>query len=236
MRPYVIINGKPSYTITGLLIQSLPPISKPKMRTKSEEIEGRDGDIITPLGFKAYDKTLNIGLYGDYNVDEVISYFAQSGTIRFSNEVDKYYNFAPYDQVDYNRLLNFKTAKVKLHIQPFKYDALETEQEITNSNTKGFIVKLNNKGNYSSRPRYTVTGSGIIRFLLNGKEVLTVTMAGETFILDSTTLNATNASGAYVNRKVVGSLEDLALPTGENELSIRGNVTKIKIKDVSRWL
>lgn len=236
MRPYIIINGKPSYTVKGLLIQSLPAISKPKIRTKVEEIEGRDGDIVTDLGFKAYDKTINVGLYGDYNVDEIISYFAQSGTIRFSNEIDKYYYFSAYDQVNYERLLSFKTAKVKIHVQPFKYDALETEQETLNSNVKGFKILLNNKGNYLSRPKYTLTGSGIIRLLLNGKEVLTVTMANQTFILDSMELNATDNRGNYVNRKVVGNLEDLALKTGENELSIRGNVTKIIVKDVSRWL
>ena len=236
MRPYVIINGKPSYTVKGLLIQSLPAISKPKIRTKTEEIEGRDGDIVTTLGFKAYDKTINIGLYGDYNVDEIISYFAQGGTIRFSNEIDKYYYFEAYDQVNYERLLSFKTAKVKIHVQPFKYDALETEQETLNSNEKGFKILLNNKGNYLSRPTYTITGTGIVRLILNDKEVFTATLANETFILDSTTINATDLNGNYVNRRVAGNLEDLALPAGVNELSIRGNVTKIIVKDVSRWL
>ena len=236
MRPYVIINGKPSYTVKGLLIQSLPAISKPKIRTKTEEIEGRDGDIVTTLGFKAYDKTINIGLYGDYNVDEIISYFAQGGTIRFSNEIDKYYYFEAYDQVNYERLLSFKTAKVKIHVQPFKYDALETEQETLNSNEKGFKILLNNTGNYLSRPTYTITGTGIVRLILNDKEVFTATLANETFILDSTTINATDLNGNYVNRRVAGNLEDLALPAGVNELSIRGNVTKIIVKDVSRWL
>ena len=42
---YVILNGVKSTTIKGLLIQSLPPISKPLMRTSIEEIDGRDGDI-----------------------------------------------------------------------------------------------------------------------------------------------------------------------------------------------
>ena len=104
MIPYLIINGVSSRDIDGLLIQSLPPISKPKMRTSKEEIDGRDGDIITPLGFSAYDKTISIGLKGDYNVDDVINYFNTSGRITFSNELDKYYNFACYDTVDFEKL------------------------------------------------------------------------------------------------------------------------------------
>ena len=51
MRNYIILNGKKSTDINGLLIQSLPPISKPKIRTQIEEIDGRDGDIVTKLGY-----------------------------------------------------------------------------------------------------------------------------------------------------------------------------------------
>ena len=49
MIPYVIINGVSSKNVHGLLIQSLPPITKPKMRTSKEEIDGRNGDIVTTL-------------------------------------------------------------------------------------------------------------------------------------------------------------------------------------------
>ena len=60
MNNYIILNGQISTNITGLLIQSLPPISKPKIRTQIEEIDGRDGDIVTPLGYSAYDKEISI--------------------------------------------------------------------------------------------------------------------------------------------------------------------------------
>ena len=69
---YCILNGKKSTLIKGLLIQSLPPISKPLMRTQIDEIDGRDGDIVTKLGYSAYNKEMSIGLFGDYDIDEVI--------------------------------------------------------------------------------------------------------------------------------------------------------------------
>ena len=62
MRNYIILNGKNSADISGLLIQSLPPITKPLQRTQVETIDGRAGDIVTPLGFAAYDKKIFIGL------------------------------------------------------------------------------------------------------------------------------------------------------------------------------
>jgi phage-related protein len=128
MRDYIIINGKDSRTITGLLIQRLPPVSKPLMRTEIEEIDGRNGDIITDLGFSAYDKELEIGLYGNFNINEVISFFNSSGKITFSNEPDKYYNFSIVQQIDFEKLLRFRTATVTIHVQPFKY--LNTENNI----------------------------------------------------------------------------------------------------------
>lgn len=122
---YIIINGLKSTSIRGLMIQSLPPITKPLIRNEIEEIDGRDGDIITRLGYSAYDKEITIGLYGNYKIDDVIDYFDQSGTIIFSNEPDKYYKFDMLNQIDFEKLMRFKTATVSMHVQPFKYSAVE---------------------------------------------------------------------------------------------------------------
>ena len=137
MRNYIILNGVNSNTITGLLISTLPPITKPKIRTQTEEIDGRDGDIVTKLGYSAYDKEIEIGLYGNFDINEVIAYFNTEGTVVFSNEADKYYNYQILDQIDYEKLIRFKTAKVKMHVQPFKYPLEETPVEINIQNVTG---------------------------------------------------------------------------------------------------
>ena len=41
MNNYVILNNINSNTITGLVIQELPPITKPQIRALIEEIDGR---------------------------------------------------------------------------------------------------------------------------------------------------------------------------------------------------
>ena len=122
---YVIINGVKSTMIKGLLVQSLPPISKPLMRTSIEEIDGRDGDVVTKLGYSAYDKEMSVGLFGDFDIDEVIEFFDTEGTVIFSNEPDKFYYFQILQQIDFERLLRFRTAVVRFHVQPFKFSAVD---------------------------------------------------------------------------------------------------------------
>lgn len=122
---YIVLNGKSSKLIGGLMIQTLPPISKPLVRTEIEEIDGRDGDIVTKLGYSAYSKTFQIGLHGDYDVDEVIRYFDSEGIVTFSNELDKYYRYQIFEQIDFERLIRYKTAEVTMHVQPFKLSAVD---------------------------------------------------------------------------------------------------------------
>ena len=184
MRNYIILNGVNSNTITGLLISTLPPITKPKIRTQTEEIDGRDGDIVTKLGYSAYDKTIEIGLYGNFDIDEVIAYFNSEGTIVFSNEPDKYYNYQILDQIDYEKLIRFKTAKVKMHVQPFKYPLEETPVEINiqNVTNEAEEMSLNNtaeapltlalKGNTSQDGTPTPDAPVEVKTVAGGQEIV----------------------------------------------------------------
>ena len=123
---YIELNGVRSNSITGLLVQSLPPISKPLIRTEIEEIDGRDGDIVTKLGYSAYDKEIEIGLRGNFDINEVIAFFDSEGVVTFSNEPDKFYHYQIIEQIDFEKLVRFRTAKVTFHVQPFKYPISET--------------------------------------------------------------------------------------------------------------
>lgn len=129
---YIELNGEKSTSVKGLIIQSLPPISKPKMRTSIETIDGRDGDIVTRLGYAAYDKEVSIGLHGDFDIDDAIAFFDSEGEVVFGNEPDKYYRYSILEQIDFERLIRFRTAKVKMHVQPFKYDAVDRTFDIVN--------------------------------------------------------------------------------------------------------
>ena len=232
MIPYVVINGVTSKTINGLLISNLPAISKPMIRTNTETIDGRDGDITTTLGYSAYDKTFDIGLRGEYNVDDVIKYFDSCGEVIFSNEPDKYYRFAIYNQIDFSKLLRFKKASVTMHVQPFKYDANEAERTFT---TGAFSVR--NIGNIYSKPVLTITGTGAVTVTLNNTQILTLALGtGKTIIIDAEQMNAYDTSGNYLNRSVTGNYDDLRLNVGINNIVIGGTITQAKINRISRWI
>lgn len=238
IRPYIIINGQSSMEVNGLMISSLPPITKPMMRVMAEEIDGRDGDIVTPLGFSAYDKEIEIGLYNEFDLDDIIDFFNQSGKITFSNEPDKYYLFAQYNAIDFEKLVRYKTATVGFHVQPFKYSLNESEQafNFSSSATSGEL-SIRNNGNYMSRPTIKLTGSGTVNLSINGAQVMVIDMSqNPVIILDSSEMNAYSPDNMLVNRAVTGNFENLVLKSGKNSISYTGTVTEITVNNYSRWI
>jgi len=232
----IILNGISSTTIPGLLVQNLPAITKPKIRAEAEEIDGRDGDIITTLGYGAYDKEFSIGLYDDFDIDQIIAYFNSSGTVTFSNEPDKYYNYQILEQIDFERLLRFRTATVKMHIQPFKYSLADNSTTV--AITDQTQIAIRNNGNIYSKPTITIQGSGTINLSLNGLQLFVIDLSTENAItIDVANMNAYNpTTNAFMNRQVVGNYDNFKLSVGKNIISWTGSITQINIKNYSRWI
>ena len=233
MRNYVIQNGLDSRYINGLLIQELPAISKPLMRTSIEQIDGRDGDVITRLGYSAYDKKMKIGLFGDYDIDEIISFFNTSGTVTFSNEPERYYRYDILDAVDYERLMRFRTAEITYHVQPFKYSAIERIKVFDNPTG---AVTVRNNGNYVSKPIIHINGTGTINLYLNGVQLFRIDLSTSNSItIDTERLEAYN-SDVLMNRYVVGNYDKFVLKIGPNSVSWDGQITYIAFENLSRWI
>ncbi len=230
---YFIFKNIDSRDVVGLIVTSLPPITKPKMRSRIDTIDGRDGSTISALGFEAYTKTVKIGLTRNYDVDNIIQWLNGAGDIQFSNEPDKYYRVQVLDQVDFEKLLRFKTATVNFYTQPFKYSATERTKTISASGLAS--TEIRNSGNYFSKPTITFTGSGTINVSVNGLQKCVLTL-GET--VESITLDA-DTQEAYFgtelkNRKMQGLFPTLEV--GKNVISWTGNLTKIELTHYSRWL
>ena len=226
---YIILNGVDSRTITGLLIQSLPPILKPMKRTIKEEIDGRDGDAVTFLGYSASDIIVKIGLHGAFDLDEVISFFDSEGTAVFSDRPNRYFKYAIYDQIDFERLIRFREAEITFHIQPFQY--MDEEPVVLTGD--GTVV---NNGTIYSKPTYVIEGSGNVGITINGTLVLEIDFGSDPEItIDVETLDASH-DGTLKNRSCVGDYAKMALNVGANTISFTGNVTSCTITNYSRWI
>ena len=237
VRPYIVLNGINSQSIKGLIITELAPISKAPQRVDQEFVDGRDGDIITPLGFSSYDKVIKIGLTYEYDIDDIIEFFNSSGRVVFSNEPDKYYNYAIYDQIDFERLIRFKTAEVTFHVQPFKYS--DDENEVTfDLNGSPSEVYIRNNGNYFSRPTLKIKGSGDISLYINGSLLLTMDLgSSREIIIDAAEMNAYNEDRTILlNRLVSGNYDNIRLKQGKNKITLTGNAAYLKISNFSRWI
>lgn len=237
MRNYVIQNGKDSRYIKGLLIQELPPITKPLMRTSIEQIDGRDGDVITKLGYSAYNKKMKIGLFGDYDIDDIITFFNSSGMVVFSNEEEKYYLYDILDAIDYERLMRFRTAEITYHVQPFKYSNVEGWKVFSNPTSD---ITVRNNGNYVSKPIIHIKGTGTINLSLNGVQLFRIDLSAiNSIAIDTERLEAYSEDGSIfklMNRYVVGNYDKFALKVGANSVSWDGQLTYIAFENRSRWI
>lgn len=236
---YIILNGTKSTIVQGLLIQELPPISKPQIRSSIETIDGRDGDIITRLGYSAYDKVLTIGLKKDADINDVISYFVNNdkGQVTFSNEDNFYYRFDLLEAIDFERLIRFKQARVTFHVQPFKFSCSEGNTELIPQNG---AVNVLNHGNIYSKPVLTIRGKGAVTVSLNGSQVFSIAFnpdTAETIIIDTSAMEAYSSStGALKNRAVTGNYDNFFLPVGMSTIQYSGNVVSSFISKYSRWI
>jgi phage-related protein len=234
-----VINGVDSRSIPGLLISTLPPITLPPIRTNIETIDGKDGDIITKLGYSAYDKSFEIGLYGDYNVDDIIAFFSQEGEIVFGNEPDKYYFFSCLNQIDFARLIRYKTATVTLHIQPFKYAEDEHERKIElDKNIGRYTITVRNSGNIFSRPVIKIKASEDVSLLINDEDILVIDfpVTEEEITIDPSEMEAYFSNGDLANRRITGDYDNIKLKVGYNTITLLGAVSEVSLQKLSRWL
>jgi predicted phage tail component-like protein len=228
---YLVFKGINSNTFDNLVISELSPISSPEIRVDITEIDGADGDIVDEKGYRAYNKSIKIGLKNSNNIDKIIKYFSGSGDLVLSNEPDKVYKAQIYSKVDYERLLTFRTAKVTFHVQPFKY-ALNEPPFVFNI-TNETEVKVTNVGLEKSKPIITLYGDGEVTLTINGYDVFTVNIDDEFVVIDSMQLEAYKGL-ILKNRKMSGNFP--ILDVGVNTISWTGNLTKLIVEPKSRWL
>lgn len=229
----IIFKGVNSNTITGLLISEQPDITRPARRQTATEVAGRDGDVVAYLGYDTYEKVAEIGLYGSFDIDEVINFFSGEGWVTFANEPTKKYWGRIVKEIDFTRLIRFRKAKIRWIVQPYK--KLVTESNVTGATSPLTVV---NQGYENSLPTIIIVADAdeVVEIDVNAVTVLSVTMPPEgTITIDSETLNCFN-SNADKNQYVTMAGDFPTLLSGDNTVSWSGTVTSVTVIPNSRWL
>ena len=213
---HVIINGVSSETLQGVQVLSLPPITKPRMRTSVAVIDGRPGDIVTRLGYEAYNRKIRILLHHDYDIDAISAFFNTSGTIIFSNEPDMEYEFETIDAFSFERAVQYKTADITFHVQPYKLSATEqpaTGEVSTLVDRTPYIIR---RTPFGTRQKGTIVGGSIVWNQLCNNASVTVAN-GHKYLLEKDDAYSTGAStGTALTGLTAGSdmVFDLTLMFG----------------------
>ena len=213
-----------STTIDGLLICELPPISKPPLRVKETTIDGRDGSIIEELGYDSYDKAITIALRGNFDIDKVIKYFTGEGEIIFSNEPEKVYTAKVIGQIDYNRLLRFRTAVVTFRVQPFKHKHNEAYKETQTATATGTNIALKDSGR--TPMRIVTEAEGVV---VHGKNLVNP----NGFVLNTNT-SCVVTEGGYKIVAHGGTEYSFSNSRQSLPLSMRGKSYCIRCDDITR--
>lgn len=219
-----------SDNIEGLIICSEPPISSSALKVKETTIDGRDGAIIEKLGYKTYTKTVEIALKRNANVDSIISFFSGEGDLTFKNELDKVYHAAIYEKIDLERLLRFRTGKVKFYCQPFKYKKNDTYVSITNN--------ITNEGNIKSKPIIRIEKGidSLVELTIGGVRFKYTFLENDTYVEIDCEEMTVLYEGLNRNRQLEIGYEFPKLNIGNNAVVVHSGDATIKIKRKDRWL
>jgi phage-related protein len=226
----IIFNGNSTADIAGLLISELPDISRADRRTDNTKIDGRDGDVVSYLGYNTVKKQIVVGLTRGFDIDAIINFFDGEGWAVFSNEPTKRYYVRFEDGFDLERLVRFRKGKINMVAQPFK--KLVDEDDVSGTAS----VTVENLGYVNSQPIITITAAADAELVLtlDSTEMMNIIMPSEgTITIDSEALNCFN-SNADKNQYVTGSF--IELTKGEHTIAVTGGATALTVKPNSRWL
>ena len=231
--PYFIFKGKKS-TDMGLLLSSLPVVTKPKRKTNTVSIPGRNGTETQDLAtYEGYSLSIGCGFENikEVDIDRLWKWLDGSGDLILSTEPSKVYKARIDNSISmtdvYWVIADFL---VQFDVEPFKY-AVNPQNDLIKMTKKE--MTLYNRGTYYAEPVITLYGSGDITATINGRGYSCKNV--EEFVTIDTPLQMIykeneNKNTAYQSR------EFPIFQTDANTIVLSSNITKAEIQPNWRWL
>lgn len=202
MQSYFIWNNEDCRS-RGVILRGPVPIVRPEERVKHVQIPGRSGDLTETEGeniYNSYIQTATIQVIGGFRVREIYRWLRGSGYVTFSGEPDKRQKARIIGAVTLSRIshnMDIWAGEVQFYCQPLKELLNPAVVTLT---TAGSVI---NTGDVESCPRITAKASGTSMTIGDGVNTLTVTglTSGQDYIIDSETMEITNAAGTALLTK-----------------------------------
>ena len=233
MDAYFIFKNKSSKDY-GILIETMPEITKPQRREQEVTIPGRNGVLtIDEDTYEPYTLSFTCSTRGISKVNDMLAWLDGSGDLTVSTEPDKIYkakisNAIPISDVVYL----YPSFLVQFKVFPFKYSrnaVISHADDLTVTAT----TTIRNSGTVYSQPTITVYGSGNITLTINGTNY-GLNSVDSYITIDSEMMevykDSTNANNKY------SAMDFPRFEVGQNSISWTGSVTKVEIIPKWRWL
>ena len=203
----------------GVILKELPPITRPKKRIEILQIPGRNGTLhIDENCYEPITISLECTLKKNIDPRNITNWLTNTGTVTFSDELDKYYNATIINSIPLERVFRiYREFIVQLELQPIAYSI----QEYTYNCTDTSVNKLKIDSTAEMFPYIKVTGTGQVQVNINNK-ICTLIIDEQYIELDCELQNAFKGT-KNKNNKMNGEFPTL-LP-GDNTIQITGNAT-----------
>lgn len=220
---YFIYNDIDSRNM-GVVLKTLPPITRPNRRTEQITIPGRNGTLTVDEGtYDSMSVSLECYLKPGFDPRKVTNWLNPSGKITFSDEPDKYYNARIINSIPLSRVFRIsRSFIIQLELQPFAYSKEIFVKKINSGVAYSFYIDEATANMY---PYIKVTGSGEIELTINGT---TMKIYPNEYIELDCELQVAYKDSEGANERVYGSFFNLV--PGTNTISIFGDYTEIEIK------
>ncbi len=232
--PYFIFKGINSKSMR-LLISSMPNIIKPKRRTTTITIPGRNGNETEDSGtYEGYTLSVGCGVENitQAELDKLWEWLDGAGDLILSTEPSKVYKARIDGDISLSDMYwVFQNFLIQFDVEPFKYsvNAVNDFIVMTQNGT------LYNKGTYHSEPIIKLYGSGTLSININGTDYSCRNVSD--YVTINTPMQMVYRNG--VNMNMNSQYLARKFPTllkGENNIYFSSNVTKAEIEPNWRWL
>ena len=168
MNPWFNFKGKNSAGL-GLWVSALPKVVAPMERVETVIIPGRAGELHLTEGEDVYDgypKDIVVTCVNEAITPELTDWLCGEGELKVSNDQMFVYQARVSGKVEFARTGNcLSQATIPFYVQPFKKSANEEQYQQTISATATIV----NPGHIASKPKMTVTGTGILTISCGGR-------------------------------------------------------------------